>query len=510
MPKRTHIGPYEIDLTFLKLLDESFCRKNEVVLLGSMPSNDHEVIKLGMLDVQDEDILEEVGDRFGRKVEPVQLNAYQLDTALAFAFGPLDQAPDGGNVEEDAPVNSVALGEKRSLSFEREQSVSDILNDLLSEAVKKRATDIHIEAFPGDVTVRLRIDGVLQPIPTPVSRGNLRNFISHLKVVTGLDIAEHNRPQDGHLTSVFTSQKGISGRVDFRVSILPGPHGEDVVMRVFDESRLRFGMHELGMPDHVFDQFHTLLHAPGGILMVTGPSASGKTTSLYAALQHINNENRKILTVEDPSEYEIERVNQKQVNHWMDFADYSRAFMRQNPDVLMIGEVRDEPTAALTVRAAQIGHLILTTLHTRDALTAIPRIATLGVDLQLLAYTLLGVVSQRLVRQVCPECKEPYVPEAEILDRLPDIPDDIEYMHGTGCKLCGGSGYYRQTGLFEILTFDDEMRHHVANSGELVLRGDMSVKDFPRIYDDGLDKVRRGITTIEEVARTVPIPDNRR
>ncbi len=486
----------------IRTLDEDFCREKQVALLGDAPpaGAGAEPVPLGMLDISDDDLVMEIEKKIGRGTRRIQLNAFELDTVLAFGFGE-DISGEGSKITLDIGTGRLVLDHDREIRFERGQTPASIVADLLSQAVARRASDVHIETYANDVDVRLRIDGVLQQVATPVSGANVRKVCSYLKILAELDIAERREDQDGRISTVYRDEKDNARQIDLRASVLPGPHGADVVLRVLDENRISISMGELGLDPAVHEKFKEVIAQPGGIIIVAGPTASGKTTTLYSAIRAINTDGNKILTVEDPIEYEIPKVNQKQVNTRMSFADYSRAFMRQNPDVLMIGEVRDEETASIALRAAQMGHLVFTTLHARDVQSALGRLLVLCDDRSLVASGLVAILSQRLVRRVCPECAAACEPDPAVLRRLASLPAGISHVRGKGCVACNEVGYRGQIGVFELLAFNDKLRDQVWR-GELLELD--AVPGFRTMLDDAIDKVRAGITTVEEVLRTVP------
>lgn len=489
---------------FMRTLTEEFCRKHQVVLLGRRPSSKEESATLGMLDTSDIHVLKEVEKITGLPVEHKQLNSYEVDQALDFAFTESD-LPNA--VMSRNPVKErIALNYTQKISFERDQKPAAICADILATAVSMRASDIHIEVFSNDVGLRLRIDGVLRKIPSPMSPDNIQSVVQHIKVLSELNIADRRLPQDGHIVSRYTGQDDRSRRIDFRVSILPGMYGEDCVLRVLDETCLTIKLEGLGMSAKKFELFRTMLHEPGGLILVSGPTSSGKTTTIYAVIEHMKSDSKKILTVEDPIEYEIAKVNQKQINPVMSFADYTRAFMRQNPDIVVIGEVRDEETAVMAVRASQMGHLVLTTLHSRDAASGVARMLSLGVERNILAAGLIGVLAQRLVRRVCIGCIESYQPDQETLDLLPGLPKDMPFRHGKGCELCGRTGYRGLCGVFELLPFDANLRKIVATGAIGSAAAVPLPEGFKTMYDFAIEKAAQGITTVEEIVRTIPVP----
>lgn len=531
MEEFTELPQFKLQPDIIRRLEEDFCRQHQVVLLGPQPSSYSHPIPLGMLNIGDDEVVEEVQKILSRRVRRIQLNAYEIDQALAFGFQNIKNIGLKNEDGDEFNPPSLELDANWRIEFSREQTPHKILRDLLSQAVCRRATDIHIEVYENDVDLRFRIDGVLQQVTTPLSCANVRSVVSHIKVLASLDIANRNVPQDGRITAYFNDASGVIRRVSFRVAILPGPYGEDAVMRVLDDRKTLLGLEDLGMNRRILDKFKMMVNSPGGLILVTGPTASGKSTTLYAAIKTIATTGKKIMTVEDPIETEMAKVNQKQINAFISFAGYARAFMRQNPDVLMIGEVRDEETASIAMRAAQMGHLVLTTLHTPDAATALGRLMVLGLDKQLLASTVLGILSQRLLRKICPACKSAYEPDPEILKKLPHLPvqpaaaqqtglpglafpisgaNTGSYYRGKGCSECMHTGYYERTGVFELLEFDEKRREQCILGEEIPLEGLSSTFDFERMYDDAVDKVAAGITTIEEVIRTVPLKSNKK
>ncbi len=373
-----------------------------------------------------------------------------------------------------------------------------LINAMLSEAIKEEASDIHVETFERNLVIRFRIDGVLREILRP-HRKLASLLVSRIKVMAKLDIAEKRVPQDGRITL------RIGGRaVDVRVSTMPSSYGERVVMRLLDKNNVRLELKQLGMTAPSRKQISELIRKPHGIILVTGPTGSGKSTTLYAALSEINSKDRNILTVEDPIEYDLEGIGQTQVNSKVDmtFARGLRAILRQNPDVVMVGEIRDLETAQIAVQASLTGHLVMSTLHTNTAIGAITRLRDMGVEPFLLSTSLLAVLAQRLVRTLCPHCREPHEPTSQERLLLGLTEDEAATIYRPkGCEECNHSGYRGRTGIHELLIVDEAVREAIhAEAGELtierLIRG-----HTPSIRRDGLDKVLTGQTTLEEVLR---------
>lgn len=371
-----------------------------------------------------------------------------------------------------------------------------LINAMLSEAIKAEASDIHIETFERYLTIRFRIDGVLREILRP-QRKLASLLVSRIKVMSKMDIAEKRIPQDGRIAL------RIGGRaIDVRVSTMPANHGERVVMRLLDKNNARLELAQLGMTLENRRIMGQLIQSPHGIILVTGPTGSGKSTTLYAALSQINTTDRNILTVEDPIEYDIEGIGQTQVNAKVDmtFSRGLRAILRQDPDVVMVGEIRDAETAQIAVQASLTGHLVLSTLHTNTAIGAVTRLQDMHIEPFLLSTSLLGVLAQRLVRTLCNQCKVQERLTAEQTLAM-GFPHDATVYRAQGCEQCNSSGYRGRTGIHELLVIDDSVRAAI-HRGESEMAIETMVRQHtPSIRDDGLKKVLAGVTTLEEVLR---------
>ncbi|MCC6661486.1 MAG: type II secretion system ATPase GspE [Phycisphaerales bacterium] len=382
-----------------------------------------------------------------------------------------------------------------------DNQVIKLLNLVLLQAIRDRASDIHFEPFETEFKMRYRIDGILyEMVPPPKHLGPA--ITSRVKVMSNLDIAERRLPQDGRI------ELTVGGHpVDLRVAVLPTMHGESVVMRVLDRANVELALDRVGMRDDDLAKFRALIRRPNGIVIVTGPTGSGKTTTLYAALSELNDVETKILTAEDPVEYDIDGLCQCQVNEeaGLTFARCLRSFLRQDPDIILVGEIRDLETAQIAVQASLTGHLVLSTLHTNDAPSSIIRLLDLGMENFLLTATIEGVLAQRLVRTICPKCKEEYTPKEEELMELNLRPEDIKGQHifrGRGCDNCNKSGYRGRMGLFEILTLDDDMRELVMKEASTnVLRAHARKRGMRVLRESGLMAIFEGQTTIDEVVR---------
>ena len=374
-----------------------------------------------------------------------------------------------------------------------------LINALLSEAIRVGASDIHIESFEKNLSVRLRVDGQLREIVQP-RRELAPLLVSRIKVMAKLDIAEKRIPQDGRISLRLAGRE-----VDVRVSTLPSSYGERVVMRLLDKQAGRLNMTHLGLMNNDYDRLKTLVHRPHGIILVTGPTGSGKTTTLYAALSDLNDGSKNILTAEDPIEYQLEGIGQTQVNTKVDmtFARALKAMLRQDPDVVMVGEIRDLETAEIAVQASLTGHLVLSTLHTNTAIGAVTRLKDMGIEPFLLSSSLIGVIAQRLVRTLCPHCATWHEADAFEKNLFGNIehPQDLRLPQPQGCERCGNTGFSGRTAIYEIVPVDDHMRRLIhGNAAEYEIESYVR-QQSGSIRDDGLRKVLAGKTTIEEVLR---------
>jgi len=384
------------------------------------------------------------------------------------------------------------------LESKNDAPVIRMINALLSQAVRDNASDIHMELFETRSVVRFRVDGTLKDVVEP-HRALHAALVSRIKVMAELDIAEKRLPQDGRIAL------RLAGRpVDVRVSTLPTAHGERVVLRLLDKEAGRLNLAKLGMSPHTLGAIEKLTAQPHGILLVTGPTGSGKTTTLYAALSCVDATVTNVMTVEDPVEYDLDGISQTQVNQriGMDFARALRAILRQDPDVIMIGEIRDLETAQIAVQSSLTGHLVLATLHTNDTVSSITRLTDMGVEPFLLSSSLLGVLAQRLIRRLCPACKEAYPPDANELAVLAKAGQPAQLFRPKGCAACGGIGYRGRTGIYELLIVDDGLRRMVhAHDSDQDLRIHADENGMTSMRDDAMRWVVSGDSSLEEVIR---------
>jgi general secretion pathway protein E len=404
-----------------------------------------------------------------------------------------EQARGNGDASADEDVERI----KDSAS---EAPVIRLVNLLIARAVEARASDIHIEPMNGELLVRYRIDGELHDVESPPARFAAA-IVSRVKIMASLNIAERRLAQDGRIRFAVRGKD-----VDFRVSTIATIHGESVVLRILDRGSLKLDFGALGFDDDVADVIRELLGRPFGILLVTGPTGSGKTTTLYTGLLELNTRQRKILTIEDPVEYQLGGINQVQVKPQIGvtFASALRSFLRQDPDVMMVGEIRDLETAQVAVQAALTGHLILSTLHTNDAASAITRLLDMGVEDFLLTSTISGVVAQRLVRALCGHCREPYECLPELAERMQIPPQDAPLIlyRAKGCEECGGTGYFGRSSIVEVLTMDDAIRQLILSRADTgAIRRQAAAGGMRTMHLHGMKKALAGQTSVEEVLR---------
>jgi len=401
--------------------------------------------------------------------------------------------------EFDGRNQSIDLDELKELS--ESNPVKKLLNLVLLQAIRDKASDIHFEPFESEYKMRYRIDGVLyEMVPPP--KYIAAALSSRIKVMANLDIAERRLPQDGRISLTVQGKP-----VDLRVSVLPTMFGESVVLRVLDRSQVSFDLEKLGLRQEGCDLVRRLIHKPNGIIIVTGPTGCGKTTTLYSAMNELNDIKTKLITTEDPVEYDIDGLIQVQMKPdiGLTFARCLRHILRQDPDVILVGEIRDLETAEIAAQASLTGHVVFTTLHTNDAPSSIARLLDLGVEPFLVTATIEGIIAQRLVRKICEKCKTPFEPTEGQLSELGLTPDDIKgkkFYYGRGCNRCNNTGYRGRTGIFEIMTFNDEIRELIMNQASTnVLRAAGQKAGMRLLRDNGLAAIYDGITTIDEVVK---------
>jgi type IV pilus assembly protein PilB len=494
----------------LQLLPQAVARKYGIILvyqMGVRTGRRAETITVAMSNPSDKAALQEAERITQRVLSPVCALPDEIQDAIDIQY-----QDERELLEIDKRAISLLIeaggGEISAASLAKlagSQAMVDLTRAVLLLATKEGASDIHVEPFASHCLIRFRIDGMLR------ERGRLSLevfmlFVSRIKVLSGLDITEQRRPQDGRLRMELTNRI-----LDFRVSTIPAIHGEKLVLRLLSQLNQREvpDLESLNFAKDIYDQVKQIILSPNGIFFLTGPTGSGKSTTLFAAIKAINNPAINIMTVEDPVEYSLPGINQLQVNPaiGLTFAVALRSFLRQDPDVILIGEIRDLETAKIATEAALTGHLVLSSLHTNSALQAVTRLIEIGVEPFLVGPSLIGVMSQRLVRRICPHCKESYAPERETLDALFqwDGKREIVFYRGKGCQHCKKTGYLGRLAIHEMVTVSDEMRRLVIERGtaQQVYEAAMRV-GYRSMRYDGIKKVLRGLTSLEEVNRVAP------
>jgi len=490
---------------FTDKLSISFLKKNLLVptVIDGTPS-------LAVNDPYDILILDDVRKRLGREGCPVVLSSEsEIIRTINSAFDMVQDSADQviqDIDEEDADQLFMKIEEVEDLLDDTSDSpVIRLVNLLLSQAVRSNVSDIHIEPYQNSVKIRQRLDGVLHDMSTPPKHVQSA-LISRIKLMAKMNIAEKRLPQDGRIEIKVGNRD-----IDIRVSTLPTVFGERVVMRLLDKSTVRMSLMDLGMSPHYLSMFDDIIHAPNGIVLVTGPTGSGKTTTLYAALSEINNVDINIITVEDPIEYRIPGIGQVQVNPKIDltFASGLRSIVRQDPDVILIGEIRDFETAEIAIQSALTGHLVFSTLHTNDAPSSITRLKDMGVESFLIASSVNAILAQRLVRVICRSCMEAYRPNEAELQRIgltiDQLADGLAYR-GRGCSECFNTGYAGRTGIHEFLIMNDEVKTMILKTADAnQIRQVARSHGMKTLLEGGAEKVIAGVTTIEEVYRVAQV-----
>jgi general secretion pathway protein E len=480
-------------------LQPGFLRSHRVLPIA----RESERLDVVMADPQDSFVLKALHLATGLEIRPAIAMASDIDKALS-------QRDNQGDVEGGEGAEDVDSGDfvEHLRDLASEAPVIRLVNLIVARVIELRASDIHLEPFENGLHVRYRVDGVLQASELlPVKQGAA--VVSRIKLLAHIDIAERRLPQDGRIRT------RVKGReLDLRISTVPTVHGESVVMRVLDRASVRLSLEEMGMDELTLGGFRSLLARPHGIFLVTGPTGAGKTTTLYAGLAELDSAVQKIITVEDPVEYQFAGIAQMQVHPQigLTFASALRSILRQDPDIIMIGEMRDGETAQIAVQAALTGHLVLSTLHTNTAASAVIRMRDMGVERYLITSTVIGVVAQRLVRTLCGDCKEAFTPAPEMLrstglERF--MSPGAPLYRARGCASCRGTGYRGRAGLFELLIVNDAVRKGILDGADGAVLQDLAVASgMVTLYDNGLRKVSQGLTTYEEVLRATESEDN--
>jgi type IV pilus assembly protein PilB len=486
----------------VELVPESVARENVILPLAQ----ENGALKIIMSDPSDFDTMQKLQFILNKDIQPVLASREQIIEAINRHYGQTETESVDSMLAEFTDT-AIDFTETESTSSANVTDDSDapvvkLVNLVIQEAVHLRASDIHIEPFSDRIRIRYRIDGILVERDSPPRR-LLAPMLSRIKIMGNIDIAEKRRPQDGRI------KMNIQGRhYDLRVSMLPTAHGQSAVMRILDRGSIQVSIKDLGFGEDDFGRFQNIIKRPNGIVLVTGPTGSGKTTTLYACLNELNRPDRKIITAEDPVEYYLPGVNQVEVKHHigLDFARIIRAMLRQAPNIILVGEIRDNETAEIAIQASLTGHLVFSTLHTNDAPSAITRLVDMGVQPFLVASSIIAIMAQRLVRVICPKCKGPDQPsEAELraANLTPDILKTGNFQRGRGCSHCNHTGYRGRIGIFELLKMTSTMREMTfKREPTQAIRRQARLMGMRTLLEDGVQKAVKGATTLEEVLTT--------
>jgi len=486
-------------------LSRQFVKKFYAIIL----KEGEDFVELALNDPLNIELIENIKSLTGKKTHLVLAKKIEIIKLADILAGESAESADDVLEDLDEEVDGFQVLSEESLSetdvldMANEAPIIKLVNLIITEALKQRASDIHIEPSEHSVTVRYRIDGMLHTVLNPPKRYQ-QPIVSRIKIMANLNIAENRLPQDGRIKVKY----GASD-IDIRVSIVPSVAGERVVMRLLRKEASSYQLEKLGMNKNILDDFRETLSIPHGIIIVSGPTGSGKTTTLYAAIREINTPEKNIITIEDPVEYRIEGVSQIQVNPRINltFANGLRSILRQDPEVIMVGEIRDRETAEIAIQAAMTGHLVFSTLHTNDAASSIVRLLDMGIEPYLIASTATCFISQRLVRVLCNNCKSETTLDPDFLKQAGINPESLlgkTVFKPVGCGKCMNTGFYGRTGIFEMIKVDDSVRRMIVEKRDAsYVRNECNKRGFKTILEDGIDKVLNGITSIEEVLRVI-------
>lgn len=493
----------QIPDSVIELVPESVARENMVLPY----SEDEGALRILIADPFDLETIEKLRFILNRKIETALAPKESIQGAINKYYGQVEGESADSMLQEFTDT-AIDFTETDADAEVAEETVDDssapvirLVNLMIQEAVQLRASDIHVEPFEDRVRIRYRIDGVCVEREC-APRRMLAAIIARIKILSKIDISEKRRPTDGRIKITVGDKQ-----LDLRVSIIPTNHGQSAVMRLLDKDNIKVGVRQLGLSERDFRNFNSLIRRPNGIILVTGPTGSGKTTTLYAALNALNRPDRKVITAEDPVEYYLPGINQVEVKHniGLDFALIIRAMLRQAPNIILVGEMRDHETASMGIQASLTGHLVFSTLHTNDAPSAVSRMVDIGVPSYMVASSVIAILAQRLVRTICPRCKVRYTPPETVLSDTgipPEMIKQAEFARGKGCAYCGRSGYRGRIGIYELMLINNRIREMMFKGASTNdLRIEAIKNGMSTLYADGMLKAVRGITTFEEVYR---------
>jgi type IV pilus assembly protein PilB len=491
----------QIPNSVIEMVTESMARENIVI----PTSVEGDSVVIAMHNPNNIDVLDKLRFVLNREIRVVMAPLESIQSAINRHYGQSETESVDSMISEftETQIDFTEVEAAQALQGDEDESapIIRLANLIISEAVQMRASDIHVEPFEDRVRIRYRIDGALMERDSPPRR-LLGALISRFKIMARMDIAEKRRPQDGRIKT-----RSGNKEFDLRVSILPTNHGQAVVMRILDRDNIKVGIRNLGFGEDNYRTFQNIIRRPNGIFLVTGPTGSGKTTTLYSALGELNRPDRKIITAEDPVEYYLPGINQVEVKHsiGLDFGRIIKSMLRQAPNVILVGEIRDTETGEMAIQASLTGHLVFSTLHTNDAPGAITRLIDMGVQPFLVACSLMAVMAQRLVRVICPKCREPYQPTPEECDTFNISPQELEdgqWAHGRGCNACQQTGYKGRRAVFELMTMNTTIREMAFNSEPAQnIRRQARLLGMRTLVEDAKDKAFDGLTTLDEVLK---------
>jgi type IV pilus assembly protein PilB len=496
------LGCYDIDAKVIPLVSAELAHRYRFIPLFQI----EDAVTIAMADPLDLFALDRIRFEIGHKIKPVICSEKSVAEVINRFYPRVNPMK---SVLEQVKEHFIEFEDEERLSklqlqrIAEEPPVVKLVNTLIIQAIQTGASDIHIEPQKDDLSVRLRIDGVLRSLPS-LPKSVCLPVVSRIKILSRLDITQRRKPQDGRIPFEYEKKS-----VDLRISTYPTIFGEKIVIRILDLSKVHLELQNLGMPSHVEIKFRQLIQRPHGIILVTGPTGSGKSTTLHAALKCINSEEINITTIEDPVEYQVDHINQANVDEkaGLTFADALRSILRQDPDVILVGEIRDAETAQLAIRAALTGHLVFSTLHTRDAVGAITRLLDLEIEPFLVSSSLLLILAQRLVRVICPQCREAYQPSENTLKNLNlQKEENITFYRGKGCSFCENTGYKGRVAIYELLVpHKDVFEAIMAKASGEQIKEIIQKTGTKTLADDGMEKVCEGVTTIDEVLKVTSV-----
>ena len=499
---RVDLSSYLIDPKIVGLIPEALSKKYQVIPLFKTK----ESLTVAMTDPLNVVAIDELKLKTGLNIEATIAGEVDIRQAINQYYGV------GGSIEEvlkSIDIEALSV-EEEDAAIEKLHEVAEeapiikLVNLIMMQAIRDRASDIHVEPEESSVKIRFRIDGILHDT-SEIPKHLQAAIISRIKIMSDMNIALKRAPQDGRFGINLEGSK-----IDLRVSTFPTIHGENVVMRLLDATSILLGLGELGFSEENFNHFNKLIKQPNGIILVTGPTGSGKTTTLYSALNTINTPDKNIITIEDPVEYQLKGIRQSQINPkaGLTFANGLRSILRQDPDIVMVGEIRDKETAEIAIQAALTGHLVFSTLHTNDAPGALTRLIDMGIEPFLISSSVIGILAQRLVRKLCESCKKTFKPSEKLLEDLgiPLPKVDLTFYKSEGCKVCKNTGYKGRIGIFELITVDDKIRDLVlTKTSSTVIKRAAEEAGMKTLREDGLIKILAGQTSIDEVIRVTQV-----